>query len=206
MYGIKKVRSDEDILGLLNKLINKGDNMSRQKLNYIKSELAKLNLEDPEVLERKLKNKDNELKLKEKEIEELKKVAKELRERMSKVTHDEEFDGLSIKLNNLLKQISNLETQMQAHAKAERNRPQQQVIVREKQLNTNNVEQIDEEIDEELQQEINIRRNNGEETDEDEVRETKNEVRPLNSSRQCKFSPLSIKKFNKYKVVGASLV
>jgi hypothetical protein len=50
--GVKQADNNQDVVELINGLLNKADNKSRETLKYIKSELNKLNFHDPNKLQK----------------------------------------------------------------------------------------------------------------------------------------------------------
>jgi len=177
--GIKYL--DKDVLEMINELLNKNDTDSRDKLEKIQNMLKDLDLSSANELLEKLNKKNKALNKHILRIRDLENKIKTL-EGLSQ--HDKNTQN---RLNQLLEELKEL-----------------------KEIKENN-EHITEEDDEyaypDISEEKNVRRNNGEDTDDEDIINNKDKIRPIDIySKKCASSPLNVKKYNKYKIVGASLI
>jgi hypothetical protein len=164
--GVKQADNNQDVVGLINGLLNKGDNKSRETLKYLKGELNKLNFHDPNKLQ-------------------------------------ETIDSKVEDINELKTQLAAAEAQVNAAALASKGPDFNSMNSKLNKLLANDADEA----------ERNLRRNNGEETDDDEPGTTAAEdgvsttVRPHNAyASKCQSKPLNVKKYDSYRVVGGGIV
>jgi len=166
--GVKQAPNNQDVIQLINGLLNKGDNKSRDTLKYLKDELNKLNFNDPNKLQ-------------------------------------ETIDGKVDTINELKEQLAAAEAHVNAAAAAGKGADFNSLNSKLNKLLENDAAEDDR----------NLRRNNGDETDEEDVDAVAvadadavaTTVRPYNAyASKCQSKPLGVKKYDAYRVVGGVMV